>query len=277
MSIIDTFTTKLGNSIGLNTNNLPRAAEGFDINGFRSQIIGDAGLLKNNLFLVNIQFPAQFASTQTNLMKLTPRSLMMFCDQASLPGLSLSSEDGSRRYGTGTAEKMPYGAIFTDITLNFLADGQGEILKMYHNWFKFIVNYDTTKNFETGYNKADPYEVAYKDDYAASITITVFNEASDKIIEYKLNEVFPLFLGEIAMGWADNDSIMKIPVTFTYRDWQTNSMEITSVSTGVSNSLTTLQKILKVGTILQTISTIRSPKSIGDVIGIVNNANVLTR
>jgi hypothetical protein len=275
MSIIDTFSTKLGNAIGLNTNNLPRAEQGFDINTFRSQIIGDTGLLKTNLFLVSIQFSQEFAQTQTQLMKVTPRTLMMFTEQCALPGISIGSEDQSRRYGTGVAEKMPFGVFFTDITLSFLADGNGEIMKMFHNWIKYIVNYDSRRNGPTGFNEAEPYEVAYKDNYSATIEITVFNESADKIITYTLNEVYPLFLGEVGMSWADNDSIMKIPVTFTYRDWQTDSMSTANLSKGVSNNLTLLQKILKVGTAVQAISSLKKPQSVGDTINIVNNANIL--
>jgi hypothetical protein len=269
------LANKFASYIGLNTNNLPRAAEGFDINGFRSEIVGDTGLLRNNLFLVSIEFPKAFASTQTNLMKVTPRSMMMFCEQASLPGLSLSSDDGVRRYGTGPTEKMAYGAIFTDLSLGFLADGQGEILKMYHNWMKYIVNYDSRYNGVTGLNFAEPYEVGYKDEYAATIQITVFNESSDKVITYTLNEAFPLFLGEISMGWADNDSIMKIPVTFSYRDWQSDSLSIMSTTKGVNNSLTTLQKLLKIGSVVQVISALKKPQGIGDIINVVNNASMV--
>jgi rRNA maturation protein Rpf1 len=68
---------------------------------------------------------------------------------------------------------------------------------------------------------------------------------------------------------------MKIPVTFSYRDWITNSMDRAALKPGVSNNLTTLQKILKVGTIVQTVSTMRSPKNIGDAIGVLNNANII--
>lgn len=275
MSLFDTFSTKLGNFIGLNTNNLPRAAQGFDINGFRSNVLGETGLLKTNLFLVTIQFPAEFAQTQTQLMKITPRTLMMFTDQVSLPGLSLGAEDQVRRYGTGVAEKMPYGVFFTDLSVNFLADGRGEILKMFHNWMKYIVNYDSRRNGSTAFNGANPYEVAYKDEYAAVMTIDVFNEASDKIITYTINDVYPLFLGEVGLSWADNDNIMKLPVTFTYSDWQTDSMEIATLNPGVTNRLTTLQKILKIGTAIQTISTIKRPQNAGDTVNVLNNANIL--
>ena len=276
MSLLDTITTKLGNKIGLNTNNLPRANTGFDVNAFRSTILGDTGLLKTNLFLVTLQFPAEFAQTQTTLMKITPRTLMMFTDQVSLPGISLGSEDQVRRYGTGVAEKMPYGVFFTDLSVNFLADGRGEILKMFHNWMKYIVNFDSRRNGGTSkFNNAQPYEVAYKDEYAAVMTIDVFNEAGDRIITYTLNDVYPLFLGEVGLSWADNDSIMKLPVTFTYSDWQTDSMEIAKLSPGVTNRLTTLQKILKVGTLIQTISSLKSPQNVGDSVNVLNNANIL--
>lgn len=275
MSIIDTFTTKLGNAAGLNTNNLPRPEQGFDIARFRAEVVGESGLLRPNLFLVSIQFPQEFASTQTQLSKLTPRTLMSFTEAAALPGISLMTDDAVRRYGTGTVDKMAYGAVFTDITLSFLADGHGEILKMFHNWFKYIVNFDSSRNGETGFNGAEPYEVGYKDQYAATMEITSFNEEGDKIITYKLNEVFPLFLGEIALNWGDSDSIMRIPVTFTFRDWQSDSMSITAVKPGTSNNLTMAQKILKVGSIVQAVSTIRSPRNVADVIGIVNNASII--
>jgi hypothetical protein len=275
MSLIDTFTTKLADKIGLNTRNLRRAPVGFDINEFRSNILGESGLLKTNLFLVTIQFPAEFAQTQTQLMRITPRTLMMFTDQVSLPGISLGSEDQVRRYGTGVAEKMPFGVLFTDLSVNFLADGRGEILKMFHNWMKYIVNFDSRRNNNTGFNGADPYEVAYKDEYAAVMTIDVFNEGGDKIITYTLNDVYPLFLGEVGLSWADNDNIMKLPVTFTYSDWQTDSMQITSPSPGASNRLNTLQKILKIGTVIQTISSLKKPQNIGDAVNVLNNANIL--
>jgi hypothetical protein len=275
MSILDTFTTKLGNFIGLNTNRLPRASEGFDVSSFRSQVVGSTGLLRTNLFLVSITFPTEFFSTQTQLMKITPRTLMMFTESTSLPGLSLMTDDSIRRYGTGVTEKMAYGATFTDLSISFLADGNGEILKMFHNWMKFIVNFDSSRNGVTGFSQAEPYEVGYKDQYAASMEITVYSEAADKIITYKINDVFPMFLGDIAMGWGDNDSIMRIPITFSYRDWITNSMDRTSLKPGVSNNLTLLQKILKVGTVVQTVSSMRSPNSVGDAIGVLNNANIL--
>lgn len=277
MSIIDTFTTKLGNFIGLNTNNLLRASQGFDTAQFKSQVLGDAGIMRSNLFLVSIQFPQAFAQTQTNLMKLTPRTLMMFTEQASLPGMSIGSDDQIKRYGTGPAEKMPHSIFFADITFNFLADGNGEILKMFHNWMRYIVNFDSRKNGPTGLNNADPYEVGYKDDYAAQIEITVFSEAADKIITYTLNDVFPIFLGEIALSWADTDSIMRVPVTFSYRDWQSDAMSVTALRPGVGNNLTLLQKILKVGTAVQAISAMRRPRSVADVVNVVNNANILSR
>lgn len=276
MSIIDTFTTKLGNKIGLNTNRLPRASEGFDISRFRSQVVGSTGLLRNSLFLVSISFPNEFAKTQTQLMKLTPRRLMMFTESTSLPGLSLMTDDGIRRYGTGTTEKMPYDVVYTDLNISFLADGYGEILKMFHNWMKYIVNYDTSINGVTGVDGvAEPFEVGYKDQYAAAMEITVYNESADKIITYKINEVFPMFLGDISMGWGDTDSIMRIPITFSYRDWQTNAMDRVSLKPGVSNNLTTLQKILKIGSVVQAVSAMKSPNSIGDAVGVLNNANIL--
>jgi hypothetical protein len=52
-------------------------------------------------------------------------------------------------------------------------------------------------------------------------------------------------------------------------------MDRANLKPGVSNNLTLLQKILKIGTIVQTVASMRSPKSVGDAIGVLNNANII--
>jgi len=271
MSLLDTITTKIGNSIGLNTNNLPTPEQGFDVNSFRAQVFGETGLLRKNLFLVTISFNGN------SFGRIQPRQLMMYTESFVAPGIAIATSDDVRRYGTGPAAKYPYGAIFTDISANFLADGKGEILKLFQDWMKYIVNYDSSKNGITGSNGAEPYEVAYKDEYSATINVIIYDESANKIVTYTLNEAFPIFLGDIQLSWSDNDSIMRVPVTFTFRDWQTDSMSIANIAgSSAGATLSTLQKIIKTGTIIQTLATLKKPQGIGDAINLVNNASIIS-
>jgi len=276
MSLLDTFTTSLANKIGLNTNRLPNASEGFNVSKFRSQVLGNAGFLRKNLFLVRIYFPDAFSTRIERSFGIRTRELMMYTENFTAPGIALATSDDIHRYGTGPTAKYAYGAVFTDISASFLADGRGEILKLFQTWMKYIVNYDSSKNSPNGLNGAEPYEVGYKDDYACRIEVIVYNEAAEKIITYTINEAFPVFLGDISLSWADNDSIMRIPVSFSYRDWQTDTMSAASITGSASQNLTLLQKIIKVGTIAQTIGTLKKPQNIGDAINLVNNANIIS-
>jgi hypothetical protein len=64
---------------------------------------------------------------------------------------------------------------------------------------------------------------------------------------------------------------MRIPVTFTYQTWDLDVININSVLTG--NNLSGLQKILKVGTAIQTIaSIIKKPTGVADVLNSVSKA-----
>ena len=75
--------------------------------------------------------------------------------------------------------------------------------------------------------------------------------------------------------WGDTDQVMKLQVTFTYFQHILNTDKNEPVS-GYRKPLSGLQQIVKAGTALQTISSLRKPRSVGDVINVINNAKVIT-
>jgi hypothetical protein len=258
----DRITQILGNALGFNSPNTQRRGDrGFDVNEFKSAL-GERGIVPTNLFIVTI------GANPTNAMGLhgiTPRNLTFFCHKTDLPGIDLAISE-NRPVGIGPLERYPHAAIFGDIELQFIADGNGSILSFFHEWINGIIPYKNdkvTSNF---------FKMAYKDEYKCNINISVYNHSSDKILEYTLYECFPYRLNQTLMEWSPSNNFMNIGVSFYYKSFDTNRL---TANSGSTIGLTAIQQIIKAGTIAQTISTINKPQSIADIINLVNNANII--
>lgn len=265
-TFVDRITSRFGDTIGLNTTQPRRRSAGFDIEEFRSSI-GVYGVAPTNLFLVTINPRGSKAAQEAGRIGLSPQSMSFFCMKADLPGVNLAV-DGNVPTGIGPLELFPYTAIFNDMNLDFIGDSGGRILTFFQNWINRIVAYDNTKNY-SGF-----YKVSYKQDYIAQINILVFNNQSDKVIEYTIDECFPHVIQNIPMNWADQNNFMNIGVGFYFKTWSTNRIT-PNYNLDTNPGLTTLQKLLKLGTVAQTVMAIRKPQNIADSINVLNNANVI--
>lgn len=268
MSILDSVTSRLGSFIGLNTSQPRRKAAGFDINEFKS-VLQEKGVLPTNLFLVTI-YPSLRSydlSYSMTAEQLDSNRLSFFCMQTDLPGIDLGIEENII-HGTGPVERFPHTALFGDINLNFIGDAKGNIMSFFHNWFNTIVNFDHSKNQSTNF-----YRVAYKDTYTCTIEILVFNHQSDEILNYQLIEAFPYRVNQVQLNWAEQNNFMNIGTSFYYKTWR--SKRITPTPDLGVGGLTAVQKLIKLGTIAQTVLSTKQPESVGDAINVLNNANVV--
>ncbi len=260
MSILDSITSKVGSFIGLNTS-LPKAkAGGFDIQEFRSNLSSLNGTLPTNLFLVTInRKAAQFAKVVT-----------FFTMSTDLPGIDIALEDNIIN-GTGPVEKFPHAAIFNDIKLEFIGDSNGYIMKGMQSWMNNIVQYD--KDFGKQFSSPENFHrVNYRDNYISDIVITVYNNTSDKVMEYTLYDAFPYRLNNIPMSWATQNNMMVIDMNFSFKYWSCEHFKVTERSVP---GLTFLQKVIKAATIAETIASLKKPQGVGDAINLVNNANII--
>lgn len=265
-TFVDRITSKIGDAIGLNTSQPRRRSVGFDIEEFKSNI-ATYGVMPSNLFLVTI-YPASSSSAQEfNVSGLSPQTLSFFCMETSLPGITMLTDDVIPK-GIGPIEKFPFTAAFNDIELKFIGDSEGRILSFFHNWMNRIVAYDHRKNY-SGF-----FKVEYKETYVCRINILVFNHQSDMVLEYTLDDCFPFTLTNIPVSWQNQNQFMNIDVGFHFKSWSTNKIT-PNYNLDVNPGLTTLQKILKVGTIAQTVMAIKKPQNIADSINLLNNANVI--
>lgn len=272
-TFVDKFTNRISSAIGLNGQQPTARNGGFDINEFKAKINENNGVLPTNLFLVNIT-PIQKANTKNALMNTAQNAsgvntemLSFFCSQAVIPGVTLATEEYYVERPT-LPQQFVSGAFPTSSTqLNFLGDGNGNILNFFSMWMNSIAGWNEK-------DKTNFMRLSYRDDYLCNITILVFNRSSDIVMKYKLYDAFPNQISDIQLGWAQTDSIMEVPVQFQFKTWTTDRFDV-STPDGSETELTFIQKALKLGTAVQAVSAIRRPRSISDIVNVVNNANVI--
>lgn len=237
------------------------------------------GVQRNSHFYVTLPVPNKLKGN-TGSNDLTINELSLLCEAAALPGVSLATSE-IKRYGYGVFEKKPHSVIFTDQTLTFMGDNSGKIHRFFYIWMNSILKFDT-KHTQLGENKygiGEPFSVEYKKqdnglpNYCVDIKITCINEAELKIQELTLMDAYPIFLGDVQLSWAETDSFVRFPVTFTYTNWKLEDIDVSTVLKG-GREPSLVEKIVKAGTAIQTLASLRKPQGVGDIINVVNNSKI---
>lgn len=236
------------------------------ISGFRSTINNLNGLQRSNHFYVTIPNPPILQGD------IGPIVLPFLTESASIPGVSLSTSE-IRRYGYGPTEKKPYAPTFVDQQMTFLGDASGMVHKFFYKWMNGIVKYDEFPMGRPGYNGVRPFEVEYKRQYAVDITITAIDEVDRKIMEIKLYDAFPVAMGDIGLSWNQTDGYVNIPVSFSYFKWKRTDISI-NLDELIGEDLSSVQRLLKAGSAIQTLAKIKKPNNVADIINVVNNSKI---
>ena len=64
-----------------------------------------------------------------------------------------------------------------------------------------------------------PYEVAYKDTYAcSSVNVFMYDRSQNNVLEYNIYDVFPTGIQSMNMSWSEENTLMKLSVTFSFTD-----------------------------------------------------------
>ena len=212
----------------------------FNIATFKSNI-EKTGVLQTNKYDVTISLPPNFAnlnivSADGSTVGMTQgmRDLSYRCINASLPGLAMRTTD-INRYGIGISEKMPYSANYTDVSLTFLMDRDGTAYKFWYTWFNYIFNASSVATN----NQRSFYTAEYKDNYAAIIEIKVYDPTGKVSLLTTLNGAYPVSMNDIALNWSDNNNLIKLTTTITFREWILgNSQQGTTLQTRQFNDQT---------------------------------------
>lgn len=259
----DSINTLFGSGSGISPSQNRK-----DLSNFLSTISKKDGLTRTAHFYVEFALPRCLNNQRT--LEDT-RVLSFLCDSASLPGVSLATSE-IRRYGYGPVEKKPYAPIFVDSSMSFLVDGDRFIQNFFTRWMSSIVNFRSDpygKVLIANTNTLKAYEVNYKNQYATDILITTVDEKGTDIITIQLKQAYPILMGDIALSWGDTDSIARLPVTFTYTTWDISSLNLRGPQAPSNGSF--IQSLIKAGTALQTLASIKKPRGIADVVNASGN------
>lgn len=199
---------------------------GFNINTFKSHI-NATGTLNNSKFLFNIVVPPGLLySTFNNNGSVSAAygrqssDLITFrADTVRTPGVSLATSN-IFRYGIGPSERKPFNAAFSDISASFIVDKKADIYVFFYSWFNYIFNFSRGAGGQNTNGALASYTTAYKNYYSTDIEIILYDDSGVKPVQvFRLLQAFPISLSEIPLSWSDKSSLMKMNVSFTFKEY----------------------------------------------------------
>lgn len=187
----------------------------FNITEFSSKI-NQHGVAKTNLFSVYITLPPKLSMIENYI---PTRDLQFFCRSVDLPKVEVNTTSFYAET-IGQSERRVTGINDYDVLpMTFMVDSNYNVVKFFHRWMQAVVNYDVSagKLTELPNSRQMAYEVGYKKDYSATITIETYsgNSPFGGSYKYVLGNAFPINVGNATHAY-DQDGIMIIPVGFTY-------------------------------------------------------------
>jgi hypothetical protein len=188
---------------------------GFNINNFQSNI-SQYGVLQTNKFIVAFTSPTCMQGTSGNTPAIdTERLVQVRAESVKIPGITLVQSDVNR-YGPGPLQKMPFNAQFTPNGITFISDRNGEIYKYFYKWMTSIFDFSGTAS-QT--NVGASYATEYKDNYTTDLHVYIYDNSGNQVKDIVMYKAYPESMNEINLGWNDNNQLMKITVSMSFRDW----------------------------------------------------------
>ena len=212
----------------------------FNIEEMKSIINNRGGLAKASRFMAYFRAYPNGISDADQI-----RDLSFMCESASIPGIAYQTDD-IRPSGYGNIEKRPYATIYQDVTLNFFCDNDGAVVSFMHKWLQAVFNFNDKSAPDSVTNSGLPNNTfAYPKDYFGIIELIQSGEDQDsEILSVSLQEAYPINIGDITVDWNNQDTLTKIPVTFTYTYWNSKTLDQGSINPDSytrANSIPSLQ------------------------------------
>ena len=187
----------------------------FNINSFNSSLQRH-GLARDNIFKVEIGIPGQLQSEIAKVAPVASRgNIEFFCNSVTLPAFDIETDE-IQPQSIGPNVRRPRTMNFPVLPCVFNVDEEMGMVKFFHRWTQHIINYDKSKGMFGNINGQLPFEINYKEEYAATVKVHVFRPNGSKIYTYEFGGAYPVNVGEIQTSWANNDQTMTLSVGFTY-------------------------------------------------------------
>jgi len=166
-------------------------AEIINVDSFVAQFNG--GGARPNLYKVELFFPAGIASGD-NLKR------SMLCKAASLPESTVGQ---AIIPFMGRQIKVAGDKTFADWTVTMIVDTDFNTRRAFEEWHHAI------NTFEGNEGLSNP------SDYYSDLIVKQLNRNGEEVYKYKLYNCFPTSVGEVTLGYDQNDTVEEFTVTFS--------------------------------------------------------------
>jgi len=181
------------------------------LNDILSAFHSNEGYAQPNKYEVLILPPAKLGGgNQTNIFsglerQSDTRQISLRAQNVTLPGRNLATGTDNNIYGPNieVVEGVTYA---DDIQISFQASSGLAERVFFENWQRQAFNEKT-------------WNIGYYNDYIGNIEIYVLDKQNQRRYGLKLWEVFPKTINANELSYEANDTLMLIPVSFTFRYW----------------------------------------------------------
>ena len=134
------------------------------------------------------------------------KKISLRCESVTLPGRNLNTLTDSNIYGP-TREVVNGVTYAEDISMTFQASAELDERRFFEKWQELAFNKQT-------------WNVGYYDDYVSTVEIYLLDKQDQRRYGIKLIEAFPKTIGGTDLSQSANNEIIKIPVSFSFRYWE---------------------------------------------------------
>jgi len=135
------------------------------------------------------------------------RLVSLRCESTSMPGRTLSSIDDTNIYGP-SREIVSSVTYAGDVEMLFQASSGLKERVFFEEWQKKAFNEKT-------------WNAKYHNEYVSEVHIYLLDRQDQRRYGIRLHEAWPKTIGAVALNQAPSSEIIKIPVTFSFRWWET--------------------------------------------------------
>lgn len=199
----------------------------FDISTLKA-VFAKYGLSKPSSYLVTITPPSSLNDSFIS-------DLPLLIDTAEIPELGFITED-IKAGGFGVTEKRVTNSTNGEFTVTIIGDASGKVLSFLESWMALTHN----SNPLSGTNDygVRPNTSNYPVNYWGTVELHVYDITSKKFWTHTLHRAFPLTRGSVQLGWEQLDSLVKIPVTFSFSVATNTRIDSISNQSSSTNDIT---------------------------------------
>ena len=252
----------------------------FNVGSFRASLDAHNSMFRPNRYLVKFK-RAPNCILDKNLKVQATEQIVFFCDNINIPGASIIPVD-HKRYGIGPFDRRASNIIPAEISASFMLDGLGRNLHFFQKWVSNIVymgDHDGAVGLTVNRDNKDMQafgEVAYRKDYITEMEIETYDQNAQLINRLTAHEVWPSQLGDVTLGWAQNDEVGRVTVNLQVQRWTVKNFagDILENAAGQDERiLSPMERLLRITQSARALrSSWKKPDSVGDVINLVSNS-----